>query len=114
MPALAAPAAQRTAMAGEPPAARFLELEAEAVGSRVAVAESLRTAEAAIDSVFVIPGRVDELLPRAHVVERCANTRIAHPVDAIGGTQEAAHRAAQIGTTSCRGSACSPAGRGCV
>src|SRR5690606_1468426 len=85
VPALAAPAAQRPAVAGEPPAAGFLELEAETVGSRIAIAESLRTTQATIDSVFVVACRVDKLFPGDHVVERRADARIAHPVDAIDG-----------------------------
>ncbi len=96
MPALAAPAAQSPAMAGQSLAACFLEFKAEAVGSSSTVAESLRTAQATIDSAFVVAGRIDELLPGNHVVQRRADAGIAHPVDAIDGRQEAAHRIALI------------------
>ncbi len=39
---------------------------------------------------------VDELFPGNHIVQRGADARIAQPVDAVDGGQEAAHRIALI------------------
>ena len=83
METMAAPAAQRAAMAGGRAAELGRPGQAEAIGSQDPIGEVDRCGQPPIQRVGIVPGRIDMPLPGDHVVEAGAEPGIACPNDAI-------------------------------
>jgi hypothetical protein len=94
--AVAAPAAQRAAMAGDGLAEFLASAKAEAIGGGGAIGEMHRGREAAIEAIGVIARGVDKALPGDHIVERGGEAGIAGPEDAVLGGAKAAGDMARI------------------